>query len=375
MSKTILYFLDDPSRDKHFHDYILSGLEKAGYDPIVVYFWMGQSESQLEKLGHKIINLGCSRDSYRRFNPGLFFKIVNALKKYNAAAVHVQRYHPLIYLAMAVYSTRLPVFFYTIRSTKLIRNLNRRFFFSISSTQITMVVAVSRGVKDDLLKRSDISAKKVEVISNGLDPSVFDLKVDKKKTREAFDLPRERFLFGMAARFKKAKDHKGLVDAFSKIKKRCKSACLVLAGDGPLEEEIRSLVRAKELDKEVFFLGKISPEKIPLFLKTLDVFVHPSWREGMPASILEAMASGLPVIATDAEGVSDIFATERRFGYILPRGDINLFAKAMAEMFYLSESELNKMGKEAMARVNEAFTHNHMVEKTVALYNRFIGER
>ncbi len=373
MAETILYFLEDPSMDKHFHDYLLTGLEKAGYNPLVTYFFMDGMQSKMAKQGHQVIDLGCTRDTYKGFHPGLVAKICKVIKKYNAKAIHSQRHHPLIYMAAASYLTDLPTFFYTIRSTKLIRNLNRRFSFSISARQITKVIAVSKGVKTDFVNRSGLAPEKVEVIPNGLDPSVFELDIDKKEARRQLGLPPEGFLFGMAARFKKAKDHRGLIEAFSIIKKKGVSAGLVLAGDGPLEDEIKGLTESHSLYNEVFFLGKLAPERIPLLLSALDVFVHPSWREGMPAAVLEAMASGLPVIATDAEGITDIFDTSKNFGRILTRGNIPFLAKAMEDFYHLQPEERMQMGSLAQARVLEAFTHKHMVDKTVALYDQFIG--
>lgn len=372
MPKTILYFLEDTSRDKHFHHYVLTGLEKRGYNPVVVYFSMGGKKSQLEKQGHKIYDLGCSIDSYKGFNPGLIQKIKNVIIKLNASAIHSQRHHPLIYMAAASCLTDISAFFYTIRSTKIIRNTNRKISFFISSKKITKIIAVSNGVKEDLVSRSKISEKKVEVIPNGIDPSPFELHIDKKQARQAFNLSETGFYFGIAARFKKAKDHFGLINAFADIKKKGVKARLVLAGDGPLEDQIKKLAISKGLENDAVFLGKIPPDNIPLFLKTLDVFVHPSLREGMPAAVLEAMASGLPVIATDAEGISDIFDSKRVFGKMLPRGDTALMADTMADFYNTGPENLKKMGIEATARIKEAFTHTHMVDKTVALYDRFL---
>jgi len=372
MPKTVLYFLDDTSRDKHFHDYVLTGLEKAGYNPVVVYFWMGGKKSQLERMGHKIYDLGCTSESYKGFHPRLIQKIKKVIIKFNASAIHSQRHHPLIYMAAASCLTNISAFFYTVRSTKLIRNTNRRISFFFSSKKITKIIAVSNGVKEDFVKMSKISGKKVEVIPNGIDPSPFELHADKKQARQAFNLSETGFYFGMAARFKKAKDHFGLINAFADVKKKGVNTRLVLAGDGPLENDMKILAKSKGLENDVVFLGKISPGNIPLFLKTLDVFVHPSLREGMPAAVLEAMASGLPVIATDAEGISDIFDSKRVFGKMLPRGDTQLLADAMADFYDTGPENLEKMGIEATARIREAFTHTHMVDKTVALYDRFL---
>jgi len=374
MAGTILYFLEDPSRDKHFHDYVLTGLENAGYNPIVTYFFMDGMKSTMAAKGHRVIDLGCTCETYKGFHPGLVAKICRAIKKYDARAIHSQRHHPLIYMAAASALTGCKVFFYTIRSLRLIRTLNRRLSFPISASRITKVIAVSRGAKEDFVISSGISEDKVEVIHNGIDPQVFDLQINKKDARRYVQLPAKPFLFGMAARFTKAKDHPGLIDAYASLKAKGVDSLLVLAGDGPLEKKIKGLVESKNLQKDVVFMGKITPDEIPVFLKALDVFVHPSIREGFGASIVEAMASGLPVIASDAGGVSDIFDTPRVFGRMLPKEDVDLLAGAMEEFYNITPEERQKMGSLAQARVFEAFTHKHMVDKTVALYDQFIGQ-
>ncbi len=373
MAGTILYFLEDPSRDKHFHDYVLTGLEKAGYNPIVTDFFMDGMESKMAAKGHKVIDLGCTRKTYKGFHPGLVTRICKAIKKYDARAIHSQRHHPLIYMAAASALTGCKVFFYTIRSLRLIRTLNRRLSFPISASRITKVIAVSHGVKKDFVLNSGIYEDKVEVIHNGIDPKDFDLQISKEDAQRYFKLPINSFLFGMAARFKKAKDHPGLINAYASLKAKGVDALLVLAGDGPLENDIKGIVESKNLQKDVIFMGKIAPDEIPVFLKALDVFVHPSIREGFGASTLEAMASGLPVIATDAGGVNDIFDTPKIFGRMLPNGDINLLAKAMEDFYHLQPEERFQMGRLAQARVAEAFTNKHMADKTVALYDKFIG--
>jgi glycosyltransferase involved in cell wall biosynthesis len=375
MENTILYFLDDPGRDKHFHQYVLTGLVDAGFNPIVTYFWTAPDRrSSLQEAGFEILDLGCSQKSYKGFHPSLVFKIARALKNHNAIGAHVQRHHPLIYLAIAARLTGLPVLFYTIRATKLIRNISRRFAFRLISAQIAQVIAVSQGVKQDFVRRTGLAADRVVVIHNGIDPGSFERRSPKTDARAAFNLPKEKFLFGMAARFKKAKDHSGLIKAFSMVRREMGNACLVLAGDGPLKNEILKAVADLDLREDVIFLGQIAPKDMPLLLHGLDVFIHPSWREGMPAAILEAMASGLPVIATDAEGVTDIFAGGLDFGRMVPRGNTERLAQAMLEIYQKPPEALMNMGRGAKTRVKEAFTHERMVQQTVDLYNCHLSQ-
>lgn len=374
MKNTVLYFLDDPSRDKHFHEYVLSGLIEAGYRPIVTYFWMDSKQpSRLKHAGFDVIDLGCTPKSYKGFHPSLISKVVNAIKAHNAIGAHVQRHHPLIYVAIAAKWTKLPALFYTIRLVRLLRTFNRRVAFRYISKSITKIIAVSNGVRDDFLCDSNFDKNKIVVIPNGVDPADFIVRLSKSECRSKYQLPDDSFLFGMVARLRKAKDHSGLITAFSQIKDRMPNALLVLAGDGPNEKKIVEKVDRYGLNNRVLFLGRLSPSDIPILLKGLDIFVHPTWREGMPAAVLEAMASGLPIIATDAEGVTDIFETKLDIGRMVSRGGVDQLAEAMLELYEMPVATRMQMGQNATQRIKETFTHQMMINRTVDLYNHHLG--
>jgi starch synthase len=94
----------------------------------------------------------------------------------------------------------------------------------------------------------------------------------------------------------------------------------------------------------------------------------------MPAAILEAMASGLPVIATDAEGVPDIFDTSLAFGRMVSKGDTAALARAMVDLSDMSQATREKMGQNASLRLKEGFTHTQMAESIVNIYREVIEE-
>ena len=108
--------------------------------------------------------------------------------------------------------------------------------------------------------------------------------------------------------------------------------------------------------------------KVPLYLKTLDVYVHSSYREGMPLSVLEAMASELPIIATSAEGLPDIFDTPLFFGYLIPKRDYQSLTEALWKIYSLSEEEREELGKRAKQRLLEAFSPEKLSENTVNIF-------
>ena len=367
------YLLDDPSRDKHFHLYILQGLREAGFSPLVIYFRGQASRSLFASQGFPVLSLDLSTKLYKRFNPWPVMKLARLWRRFRPVVIHVQRHRPLIYTALALKLLRAQTpLLYTIRLSRLIRTWNRRLAFKYVSPLVTRVIAVSRGVGEDFLKRTGFPPERLVVIPNGLDPRPFDLPLTKQEARQIFRLP-PGFLFGMVARFRKAKDHKGLIRAFAQIAPRAPEANLALVGDGPLEGELKQLVQEHGLEEKVVFTGRLSPSEIPKVLKAFDVFVHPTFREGMPAAILEAMAARLPIIATDAEGVEDIFETEREIGRLVPKGEVNPLAQAMFELYSLPQEKRKAMGEEAYQRLLEEFTHEKMIQRNVSLYREVLS--
>ena len=373
-----LFILDSPDRDRHFQHYVLKGIENAGISPIVTYFTGDASVSSLAKSGHRTTGLDLGVGLYKNFNPVPIIKLVRLIKRTECRLVHVQRHRPLIYAGIACRLTGVPLL-YTIRATRLVRDRNRRFAFNFISPALVRIIAVSKGARDDFCARTDWPVEKVTVVSNGIDIKEYQSELDQKEARARFGLPADAFIFGMAARFKKAKDHPGLVaafrDAFLDAERVCGSgrAMLVFAGDGPREDMIKGIAAKAGVGDRVIFSGRLDPSDIPMFLRALDVFVHPSFREGMPASVLEAMAAGIPVISTDAEGVTDIFDSPRDFGRMIKTGDVAAMSEAMLELCGMEEEQRHKMGLEGIERLKEGFTREHMVKGTVDVYSELCG--
>ncbi len=372
MVKTF-YLLDDPSRDKHFHFYLLKALKRAYFDPTVIYF-RGKCPSYWVEENISALSFELSSRVYKNFNPLPILKIASLIKRIRPQIIHVQRHRPLIYTALALKILRQKIpLFYTIRLSRLIRTPARKLAFNLVKDQVTYVIAVSRGAGEDFIRRTRLPRQKLKIIPNGLDPTPFDLDVPKREARKRFSLPEEGFFFGMVARFRKVKDHPGLLKAFASVKDKMPGAFLTLVGDGPEEKKIKKLVLELGLEERIFFTGRLPPAEIPVVLRAFDVFVHPTFREGMPAAILEAMAARLPIIATPAEGITDIFETPRVFGRLIPFGDTVALASTLLGFYQLSKKDLASLGEEARRRLEEDFTKEKMVARNLALYRECLS--
>ena len=138
----------------------------------------------------------------------------------------------------------------------------------------------------------------ITLISNAIDVGKYSLSPEKReKLRRELGLS-GRFVIGHVGRFDLQKNHDGLIDIFDEIVKREPQAVLCLVGDGSLRPQIQKKVREKGLGKDVVFAG-VRPD-VEAFLSIFDVFLFPSLFEGLPFTLLEAQANGLPCVVSDA---------------------------------------------------------------------------
>ena len=138
----------------------------------------------------------------------------------------------------------------------------------------------------------------VTILHNGLDLEVYRYnEAARNAIRAEFGIPEGARVIGHIGRFNTQKNHEYLIEIFCEIKKRDPGAILLLVGNGALEEEIREKVKAFDLTDSVIFTGVRSD--VPSLLSVMDVFVFPSFFEGMPNVIIEAQATGLPCLISD----------------------------------------------------------------------------
>jgi glycosyltransferase involved in cell wall biosynthesis len=146
-------------------------------------------------------------------------------------------------------------------------------------------------------------------------------------------------------------------------------AFLLLVGDGPLREELQRLIVACRLSEHVRLAGARSD--VPEILKIADLFVFPSRTEGLPNALLEAMAAGLPIAATDVPGCRDLIAHERT-GLLTPYGDIDALGRAMARL--LSQPSLaRRLGETAAAEAASRWTLEQSLDGYAALYTEALS--
>ena len=237
---------------------------------------------------------------------------------------------------------------------------------------IDRYVAVAPDLQNWLTDRAGIRRSKVAYIANGIDAVAFDLPRGERRLFGDF-APAGTMLIGHVARLDKVKDQAGLISAFKLLRDEAGQAgCrLVIAGEGPQRDALERQVAELGLAESVRLLGNRSD--VAELLAECDVFVLSSIAEGMPVTLLEAMAARLPVVATDVGGVARV-VDGNVTGTLVPAGNPRAMADAL-RAYVTDESLRRRHGEAGCARVAAKFSLSAMEASYVALYDGLLGRR
>lgn len=247
----------------------------------------------------------------------------------------------------------------------LVASLGTPAQLKLSAYLCRRTICVSDTLRDSLARDFGFPRWKMKTIRNGTSLSEFvPSEGAGSGIRERLGIDREEFLLVSTARLSEQKGIDVLLRAMARVlENRVRCKC-VIVGDGPLAEQLREQARALGLSGRVFFEG--FREDVRPYLQTSSAFILTSHMEGLPFSVLEAMACGLPGIVTDVGGNAEII-THRLDGLIVPRGSVDAIADAISYLVNHPE-ERARMARMARARVSEAFD----IEKAMTEIQRVI---
>jgi sugar transferase (PEP-CTERM/EpsH1 system associated) len=212
-------------------------------------------------------------------------------------------------------------------------------------------LCVSEDLREWLVRDVGVASERVECIPNGVDTRRFrPRRADEARLLPPGFLAPGGLAFGTAGRLAAIKDLPNVIRAFARVVTAHPGARLAIVGDGEERAKCEALVREHRLERSVWLAGERSD--VPQVLRALDVFVLGSRGEGMPNAVLEAMATGLPVVATRVGGTPELVVPET--GRLVPPGDPEALADAM--IAYARDDEARALaGRAARARATDAF--------------------
>lgn len=223
------------------------------------------------------------------------------------------------------------------------------------------VVAVSSQVRDYAIEREKIRPDKIQVIENGIEP--LDLKTLEAKERAALrrelDVHADGKLLLTVGRLTIQKGHTVLLKAIAKIAEEAPKAVFAFAGEGKQLSRLESEAADLGIAARIRFLGV--RRDVARLLLASDIFVQPSLWEGLSLAMLEALLSGIPVLATEVEGVVDVIENGKT-GLLVPPDDAGALAKAITRL--LDDNDLRtSLGRAGKAHAEEQYSVDKMCDQ------------
>jgi len=304
----------------------------------------------------------------RRWNndPTLPFRMAWQLNRRRIDILHTHSWGTLVEGVLGARMARVPTIIHgehgLLRSQR--RNLIVQRWLWRKAHQL---LAVSEPLADRMARVVGFPRSQIKVIGNGVDTQRFRANLGGQvQSRTRWGLPVDKLLLGMAARLDPVKNHLGVFRAVDQVRRQGLDVAIALAGDGPLRDELEKAARDLGIDDRVHFLGNV--KQIDVFYSALDVFVLNSHSEGMSNTVLEAMASGLPVVAT-AVGSNPELVVEGRTGLLVPPGDVASLADGLARLARLPGLR-QAMGAAGRRRAESQYSIDRMVRQYETLYER-----
>ncbi len=238
-----------------------------------------------------------------------------------------------------------------------------------TNSLVDLNICVSQSVADFSIEQGKLRASKVTVIPNGVEFEVFD-------TAEAMDLspweiPSEAKVILFVGRLDPQKAPGDLLTAFAGFAEQAADFHLFFVGDGPLKAELQQNASQLPCASRVHFAGW--QPQIPQLMQAADCLVLPSLWEGMPNVVLEAMASGLPVISTAVDGVSELIQNGEQ-GVLVATGSPAEIQLALQSL-NTRPAEFRKMAENAQNTVKKEFTWDSITHKYELIYEKILASR
>jgi len=235
-----------------------------------------------------------------------------------------------------------------------------------------MRICVSKDIFRIRRDREGTPEEKLVYIPNGVDPDAFSASGTKRSIMEEFGWSTTAPLILSIGRIAEAKNYPLLVEAFSILLKNAPHTKCVIVGEGPCRPEVEKAIEKYGVENNIQLAG--TRRDIPAFLEAADLFVLSSSMEGLPVTLLEAMAAGTPIVSTDAGGIPEA-VTDGESAILVGSGDAGALAEAMA-MVLGDDAIAKRISIAAQRIVRERFSIQNTTRRVEEIYiNELVSKK
>lgn len=351
---------------------LLNGMDKSRFRPIVCCLSGGQLASELKEKGHEIYNLNLKR-IYDLHGIRALIWLFQLIKKRTIRLIVTYHEGSDFLGLMAAGLSGVPI----ISSRRdMGYKLNKRHIaaYRLCSNHFDAIIAVSEAVKKMMVAREKTAPNKIVTINNGVDVDLFSGSYNRMEIRSGLGLNKHENVIGMIGSLRKIKGHKYLIEAASKVIRHIPETKFLIVGrdynDPECSEKVLThIARKLGVTNHLIFTGERSD--VPELLSAVDIIVNPSLSEGMSNTILEAMAAGKTVIASDVGGNREVI-NDHENGFLFPPRDTQTLANIIINCLK-NPKETALIARRAQEIAGERYSLQLMCEQNMALYAKCIG--
>ncbi|MCD6388811.1 MAG: glycosyltransferase [Desulfobulbaceae bacterium] len=350
---------------------ILAGLDNKRFKPIVCCLSGGEVAASLKEQGYEIYTLGLRRIYDFQAVKSLLWLRQLIIKRRIRLIVSYHESSDFLGL-MAARFAGIPI----ISSRRdMGYKLNKRhvLLYRLCNRYFTRIIAVSEAVKSMIVQREKASFGKIVTIYNGVEAGLYAESVDKTSLKRSLGIREDDRVVGIIAGLRTIKGHRYFIQAAAEVVKEISGVKFLVIG----KDEHEPGCSAKELiryacnlgiDEQIIIAGE--RRDIPELLAMIDIVVNPSLSEGMSNTILEAMAAGKTVIASDVGGNSEVIE-HRKTGFLFPPQDTKTLSTLIVECLK-NTKKAELIGMNAKKAIHARHDVKAMCEQNMALYQQCI---
>ncbi len=341
-------------------------LSKKSFKPMVCCLNdKGRLSPLVEREGIRVFAL----HKKPKFDPWILPKLIGIIRDEKIDLIHTHLFTANLWGRIAAKLTGIPV----ISSEHGMDRWRTKFHLALDrflASTSKRIIFVSKAVQQFYMKKNPSLNGKSKVIYNGIDVTNFQKSFEKKTVREGLGLSEKEKVVGIVGRLVPEKAHGDFIAAIQLLAKEEKNVLGLIIGEGELLEPLRKQVEEKGLQKHILFSG--FRDDVPVLYKAMDVLVLSSTSEGFPLTVLEAMAAGVPVVATEVGGVKELIKNDED-GLLVPPNDPGALAGAISRI--LNDSALSeRIVSAAEEKVKNCFSVEKMTKDHELLYTEVLTE-
>lgn len=365
-TRTILHLssTSGPGGAEMIFSHLAASLDRSRFRSIVCLFRPGWLKDRCEELGiatHVVRINGMFDWRWVR-------DCLKLIRRENVALIHTHEFTANTYGTLVARLAGIPSVATVHGKSYYAEQLKRRLAYRLVS-RVAHMIAVSHDLKRYLVRSVGIQGNRVSVIYNGIKVEDHPAPIVVTDCRRELELGQNEQVVGMVGSLYPVKGHEYLLESIPHVVRQCPRTTFLIIGRGELEVSLKEKVKRLGLERHVRFLGL--RRDVAKLLALMDIFVLPSLSEGLSIALLEAMAAGLPVVATNVGGNPEL-VVDGTTGYLVPPQKPEELAARLISLLS-NKAHAQQLGQNGRKRVYEYFSLQHMITQYQELYTQRLG--